>query len=87
MPAPAQDRLNTEGKLSFAVIHGSGKLKTLMIFPSLFTGEHIKHSNIVAVHEGSDITVEFDRPTALQIDGETVLGVTKYRARSTKVGG
>ena len=28
--------------------------------------------------EGKDITVTFDRPTPLQIDGETVLGVTSY---------
>ena len=35
--------------------------------------------------EGSDITVEFDKPCALQIDGETVLNVTKYRATSSKI--
>ena len=27
---------------------------------------------------GEEITVAFDRPTALQIDGETVTGVTEY---------
>lgn len=27
---------------------------------------------------GKEITVAFDRPTALQIDGETVTGVTEY---------
>jgi len=26
--------------------------------------------------------VEFDRPTPLQIDGETILDVTKYTARA-----
>lgn len=29
---------------------------------------------------GREITVKFDRPTALQIDGETILDVTSYRA-------
>ena len=29
-----------------------------------------------------NVTVEFDKPTALQIDGETIVGVTSYRARS-----
>ncbi len=83
--APNQDRLNKDRKLSFVVIHGSGKLHTLMIFPSIFKGEHIKHTKQVSVIEGYDITVEFDGPCALQIDGETVLAVTKYHARSSKL--
>lgn len=29
---------------------------------------------------GKDITVSFDRPVALQVDGETVLGITEYHA-------
>ncbi len=84
MPTPAQDRLNSEGKLSLMLFHRSGKLRTLMIFPSIFKGEHIKNKKFVEVLEGKDITVKFDRPTALQIDGETVLGVTEYRAVSAK---
>ena len=82
MPTPAQDRLNDDRKLSFMVFHRSGKLKTLSIFPSLFKGEHVKHTKFVKIIEGKDITVRFDRPTPLQIDGETVLGVTEYRAVS-----
>lgn len=84
--APAQDRLNKDRKLSLVVFHGSGKLHTLMIFPSIFKGEHVKHTKQVQVIEGYDITVEFDGPCALQIDGETVLAVTKYNARSSKLG-
>ncbi len=84
--APAQDRLNKNRKLSLVVFHGSGKLHTLMIFPSIFKGEHVKHTKQVKVIEGYDITVEFDGPCALQIDGETVLGVTKYNAKSSKLG-
>ena len=82
MPAPKQDRLNTAQTLSLVLLHGSSKLKTLMIFPSIFKGEHIKDQKHVAIHTGKDITVTFDRPTALQIDGETILGVTSYRAKS-----
>ncbi len=81
MPTPAQDRTQ-RGKLSIMIWHGSGKLRTLMAFPSLFKGEHLKHTKYIDVCEGSEITVEFDRPTALQIDGETVLGVTSYTARA-----
>ena len=79
---PDQDRFDPEGKVSAAVLHNSGALKTLMVFPSIFKGEHVKHTEMVEIRTGHEITVEFDRPTALQIDGETVVGVTKYRALS-----
>jgi len=52
-----------------------------MIFPTIFKGEHVKNTNKVACLKGREITVRFDRPCALQIDGETVLGVTEYTAR------
>lgn len=64
------------------VFHSSGKLKTLMIFPSIFSGTHICHKDVVEVRSGQDITVRFDRPTALQIDGETILNVTEYQVRA-----
>lgn len=78
MPTPDQHRGNPDGTVSTMVMAGSGKLRILMIFPSIFKGEHIKHQKVVHVLTGHTITVEFDRPTALQIDGETILGVTKY---------
>lgn len=84
MTAPAQDRLNPEGTLSTVVLHNSGSLHTLMVFPSIFKGEHINHKKVVAVHVGKEITVRFDRPTALQIDGETIPEVTEYTAISAK---
>ncbi len=79
MPTPDQSRDANE-TLSTMVFHGSGKLKTLMIFPSLFKGEHVKHTKHVTILSGKQITVEFDRPVALQIDGETVLEVSAYTA-------
>lgn len=84
IPTPNQSRDCEPKKLSLMLFHGSGKLKTLMIFPSIFKGEHVKHTECVEVLEGKNITVKFDRPTPLQIDGETVLGVTEYRAACEK---
>ena len=82
MVAPEQNRFATEGKVSSAVLYGSSALKTLIVFPSIFKGEHVKHTEMVEIREGHEITVEFDRPTALQIDGETVLGVTSYTVKT-----
>lgn len=82
MPTPGQDRLDEKKELSCMVFHNSGKLKTLMIFPSIFKGEHIKKTKYVEVHKGREITVEFDEPRALQIDGETHLYVKKYTVKA-----
>lgn len=82
MPTPEQDRKGNRGKLSVMVLHGSGKLKTMMMFPSIFKGEHVKYNKHVDILTGHSIKVEFDRPVALQIDGETVLNVTEYQATS-----
>ncbi len=77
--APEQSRDDGE-LLSLVVWHGSGKLNTLMIFPSIFKGEHVKHTKYIDIIKGREITVEFDKPCALQVDGETVLGVSSYTA-------
>ncbi len=84
IPTPGQDRCNSEKKLSVLIFHGAGRIPTLCIFPGIFKGKHINHKKRVAVHSGHQITVEFDRPTPLQIDGETILDVTSYTATSAK---
>lgn len=80
IPAPEQRR--DSGEVSVMLFHGAGKLRTLMAFPGIFKGTHIKHRNMVAVHTGNEITVEFDKPTPLQVDGETILDVTGYTVRT-----
>lgn len=78
MPTPAQKR--NSGRLSTMVFHNAGKLRALTIFPSIFSGKHVKHKAQVEILTGREIKVEFDRPVALQIDGETVKDVTSYTA-------
>ena len=85
MPTPDQDRLNAERKISLLVWHGTGKLKTLMHFPKIFEGAHTQYKKSCVVIKGKEIEVEFDKPCALQIDGETVLNVKGYKAVSAKV--
>ena len=78
MMAPAQDR--SSGKLTVVVYHCRSKLKALMSFPSIFKGEHVGKKKMVSVLTGNEVSVRFSRPCAAQIDGETVLNVTEYRA-------
>ena len=78
MCAPGQDRLNPDGTVSLMVMRCRSKLRTLLLFPTIFKGNHIKATKIVTVFKGHDIRVKFDRPTALQIDGEVYSGVSEY---------
>ena len=81
IPTPDQSRDDADKHLSVMIFHDSGKLKTLSIFPSIFKGKHVEHEKYVTVLTGKEITVKFNRPTPLQIDGETVLAVEEYTAR------
>ncbi len=78
MPAPTQDRNDPDRRISAMVWHGSGKLKTLSIFPGIFKGDHLMHIECCKVFTGKNIHVKFDRPCALQIDGETIPDVEEY---------
>ena len=76
----APDQVRGGDRLTCCVWHTTGRLATLMHFPKIFSGEHVKYKKSIDVFSGKRITVEFDRPCALQIDGETVSDVTTYTA-------
>lgn len=78
MCAPGQDRLNQDGTVSLMVMRCKSKLRTLLLFPTIFKGNHVKKTQIVSVFKGHEMHVKFDRPTALQIDGEVFSGITEY---------
>ncbi len=78
MVAPSQERGSS--LLTSVIIHGKGKLGTLMMFPSIFKGKHVKKKKNVSVVQGRCIEVSLSLPTALQIDGEVIPDVTSYKA-------
>jgi len=82
MIAPDQWRLRDDGLVTTVVMHCKSKLKTLAVFPSIFKGEHVRHTEMVEVLTGKEITVSFGQPTALQIDGETIPQVSSYLVHS-----
>ena len=65
--------------MSSVVFRGKSRIGTLIVFPSIFKGEHVKHKKMIYIFKGKEVEVTFDHPTALQIDGETVLNVTTYK--------
>lgn len=79
IPAPQQKR--GDDHLSLMVLHGSRRLRTLMIIPSIFKGTITRYRKYVSIYPGQEITVTFDAPRPLQIDGETIENVISYTAR------
>lgn len=76
MVTPMQDRNNKEHTITLMVVHHKGKFRILSLFPKIFTGSHVKYKDVVEFKEHvKHATVEFDRPTSVQIDGETYLNV------------
>lgn len=74
--APIQDRLSDE--VTVCVWHDLLKLPALMLFPKIFKGEHIKNKKKVLILKGKHVKIKFDRPTGLQIDGESFDNITEY---------
>lgn len=82
IPTPGQNRTETKDSLSTLILHSPISLHVLMMFPSIFKGDLLKYKKNAVVHSGKEITVEFDRPAPIQIDGETIIGVTSYTAKA-----
>ncbi len=80
MPTPEQKR--NSGELSVMIFHDAGKLRLLSIFPSLFKGEHVKHTKYTTVLKGKTITVKYDVPKSLQVDGETIVDVPECTVKA-----
>ena len=79
MPTPKQDRKGDD--ISCCVVHSTSALQTLILFPSLFKGEHVKKEKKVEVMSGKEIKVVFDKPQDVQIDGEIIRDVYEISAR------
>ena len=82
-PTPDQDRSKPD-QVSVIVYHSCGKLKALMSFPDFSAGKQAKHTDIMKIFTGKEVTVTFSAPQALQIDGETVRNVTTYSVKAAK---
>ena len=77
MIAPMQDRKNAEKTVSCVVWRGS-RLGTLLRFNSVYTGKQVKYKKAYEVRAGHSVKVVFEKPCALQIDGETFRNVLSY---------
>jgi len=80
MVTPDQDRFDPEGKISVLIAHDLGKLKIATLFPTIFKGKHVKYTKYIDIFKCDSISVKYDRPCFLQMDGESIAQVTEYSA-------
>ncbi|MBE6911468.1 MAG: diacylglycerol kinase family protein [Ruminococcaceae bacterium] len=76
--APIRDR--NDDDLSVIVVHSCPRLRLLTIFPTIYGGTHIKYKKYVEIFSAKEVTITYDKPCAMQIDGETVVNVKSYTA-------
>lgn len=75
--APYQDRKSNE--LSFCTFCCKSKLKAIFMFTSIFKAKHLKYKKYFTIIKGKEIEVFFDKPSVLQIDGESYDNVSSYK--------
>ena len=86
MVTPMQDRKNPEHTITLAVVHSNNKLRILTIFPKIFKGKHVGYTDVVEFKEHvRHAVIEFERPCAVQIDGETYLNVKHVEVNTAGV--
>ncbi len=80
--APDQQRDSAEGEISVLVAHDLSRFKILTLFPSIFKGKHPKYTKYVHLVKCHSVSVKYDRPCALQMDGEPTFDIAEYNAVS-----
>ena len=82
--APHQDRKNPEHTVTNVVVHGCARPHALLLFPGIIAGKGDKKPQYLEYTVCKDVKVVFDRPVALQIDGDTVLDVLEYEVHAAR---
>ena len=75
--APDQDRFDVENRVCVICMHKKSRIGALLAFPTFSKGKY-KGKKWASVVKGKKVEVKFDKPCALQIDGEVVYDVTSY---------
>ncbi len=82
---PHQDRKDPKHQVTNVIVHGVSRVKALMIFLKVVAGKGDRYPQYLDYHVCDSAKVVFDRPTALQIDGETVTNVLSYEVESVNL--
>lgn len=80
--APTADR--TEKKLQLVMVKDVPKWILILIFPTIYLGWHVIFKRWVKVMNADSISIVFDKPTYLQIDGDVEYPIERFMTLKAK---
>ena len=84
MMTPEQDRMSDNGEISLLAVHNASLPKILFAFMLVFKGKHTILKKSVTILKGSDIKIEFDTPSYMQLDGESYTNISSLKIETKK---
>jgi len=78
--APMANR--SDDKLVLVVLKNIPKWLLFLIFPTIYLGWHVIFKSFVDFYIGEKISIKYDQPTYLQIDGDVEYPITSYIVES-----
>lgn len=70
--------------LDLVILKDIPKWLLIIIFPTIYLGWHVHFKRWVKVYKGHDISIAFDKPTYLQIDGDVEYPIESFKVKSVK---
>lgn len=80
--APQAHRSKEE--LDLIIVRNIPKWLLVIIFPTIYLGWHVIFKKWVKVYKGHHISVTFDKPTYLQVDGDVEYPIESFEVKSIK---
>lgn len=80
----APDAHRAKDELNLVIVKNIPKWLLIIIFPTIYLGWHVMFKKWVKVYKGHHISVVFDKPTHLQIDGDVEYPIQSFHVKSIK---
>ncbi len=68
--------------LHLVIVHTISKRKLFWIFPSIYSGKHLKYKNYVSVIKGYNFNILSDSKWYVQVDGDEISNLTSFSVAS-----
>ena len=68
--------------LHLVVVKDIPKWLLILIFPTIYLGWHIHFKKYVSVYVGNEMSIQFDNPTYMQIDGDVEYPIDHFSAKA-----
>ena len=68
--------------IHLVVLKDIPKWLLILIFPTIYLGWHLIFKSFVKVYKGKEVSIHFDKPTYLQIDGDVEYPITDVKIKA-----